>query len=111
MQQMEDETLEDYLERFLYNYQKSKQRLNDNTMKTIFLKVIEDEYIDTLNLMGSWDISILPFDDIEILCRKYSRSKAKDGKSVRDTRVNKSASGGVTRVEIGNLLENLKLIS
>ena len=109
MQQLEDETLEDYLERFLYNYQKFKQRLNDNTMKTIFLKGIQDEYIDILNLMGSGDISILPFNDIGILCRKYSRSKAKHGKSVRDTRVNKSASGGVTRVELGNLLENFKM--
>ena len=108
MQQMEDETLEDYLERFRYNYQNSKQRLNDNTMKTIFLKGIQDEYIDILNIMGSGDISLLPFDDIGILCRKYSRSKAKHGKSVRDTRVNKSALGGVTRVELGNMLENFK---
>ena len=108
MQQMEDETLEDYLERFPYNYQKSKQRLNDNTMKIIFLKGIQDEYIDILNLMGVGDISLLPFDDIGILCQKYSRSKAKHGKGVRDTRVNKSTSGGVTRVELGNLLENFK---
>ena len=57
MQQQEDESLDDYLERFLYNYQKSKQRLNDNTVKTIFWKGIQDEYIDTLNLMGSGDIS------------------------------------------------------
>ena len=105
---MEEETLEDYLERFLYNYQKSKQRLNDNTMKTIFLKGIQDEYIDILNLMGSRDISLLPFDDIGILCWKYSHSKAKHGKSIRDTRVNKLASGGVTRVELGNLLEKFK---
>ena len=90
MQQMEEETLEDYLERFLYSYQKSKQRLKDNTMKIIFLKGIEDEYINILNLMGSRDISLLPFDDIEILCQKYSRSKAKHGKSIRYTRVNKS---------------------
>lgn len=109
MQQMEEETLEDYLERFLYNYQKSKQRLNDNTMKTIFLKGIQDEYIDILNLMGSGNISFLPFDDIGILCRKYSRSKAKHGKSIRGTRVNKSASGRVTRVKLGNLLENFKI--
>ena len=58
--------------------------------------------------MGSGDISLLPFDDIGILCRKYSHSKAKHGKSVKDTRVNKLASGGVTRVELGNLLENFK---
>ena len=42
MQQLEDETLEDYLERFLYNSKKSKQRLNDNIVRTIFLKGIQD---------------------------------------------------------------------
>ena len=40
MHQLEDETLEDYLERFIYNYKKYKQRLNDNTVRTIFLKGI-----------------------------------------------------------------------
>ena len=108
MQQSEEETLEDYLERFLYNYQKSKQRLNDNSVRTIFLKGIQDEYIDTLNLMGAGDISQLDFEEISNLCRKYSRSKAKYGRGIRDTRVNKSASGGVTRVELGNLLGNFK---
>ena len=53
MQQQEDESLEEYLERFLYNYQKSKKRLNDNTMRTISLKGIQDEYIDVLNVMGT----------------------------------------------------------
>ena len=108
MWQLEDETLEDYLERFLYNYQKSKQRLNDNTVRTIFLKGIQDEYIDTLNLMGVGDISQLTFEDISNLCRKYSRGKAKQGRGIRDTKVNKYASKGVTRVELGNLLENFK---
>ena len=53
MQQQEDKSLEEYLEKFLYNYQKSKQRLNDNIVRTIFLKGIQDEYIDVLNLMGT----------------------------------------------------------
>ena len=80
MQQQEDESLEDYLEIFLYNYQKSKQRLNVDTVKTIFLKGIQDEYIDIFNLMGLGDISQLTFEDICTLCRKYSQSKAKTGK-------------------------------
>ena len=58
--------------------------------------------------MGAKDISLLPFDDISILCQKYSYIKAKHGKSVRDTRVNKSVLGRVTRIELGNLLENFK---
>ena len=39
------------------------------------------------------------------MCRKYSRSKAKAGKGVR---VVKSSSRGITRLELGNLLENFK---
>ena len=38
------------------------------------------------------------------MCKKYSRSKAKAGKGVR---VVKSSSGGITRLELGNL-ENFK---
>ena len=72
------------------------------------MKRIQDEYIDTLNLMGARYISQLDFEEISNLCRKYSRSKARYGRGLRDTRVNKSASGGVTRVELGNLLENFK---
>ena len=65
MTQHEDENLEDYLERFLYNLQKSKQSsLNSDTITTIFLKGIRHEYINVLNLMGAGDISFLPFDQI-----------------------------------------------
>lgn len=111
MTQHEDENLEDYLERFLYNLQKSKQIfLNSNTIRTIFLKGIRDDYINVENLMGVGDISFLPFDQIYELCRKYSRGKAKTGKNSRDSlsKVSKSASRSVTRVELGNLLEIFK---
>ena len=60
--------------------------------------------------MGVGDIYFLPFDQISDLCRKYSRGKAKIGKDSRDSlsKVSKSALGSVTRVELGNLLENFK---
>ena len=77
-------------------------------MRTIFLKGIQDEYIDVLNLMGTGDFSQLTFEDISNLCKKYSRSKAKNGKGIRDTRINKLTLGGVTRIELGNLQENFK---
>ena len=112
MTQHEDENLEDYLEIFLYNLQKSKQRsLNSYTIRTIFLKGIRDDYINVLNLMGAGDISFLPFDHISELCRKYSRGKAKTGKDSRDylSKVSKSALGSVTSVELGNLLKNFKI--
>ena len=65
MSQQEDESLEEYLERFLYNLQKSKQHsLNPYTIRTIFLKGIKDEYLDILNVMGKAEISYIPFDEI-----------------------------------------------
>ena len=64
-----------------------------------------------LNLMASSDISHKTFAKICEMCKNYSRSRAKTGKNVRDP-YNRSlklvSSGGITRVEIGNLLENFK---
>ena len=52
MTQQEDESLEEYLERFLCNLQKSKHHsLNPDIIRTIFLKGIRDEYLDILNVM------------------------------------------------------------
>jgi hypothetical protein len=112
MQQSEEESLEDYVERFLYNLQKTKQiTLNNDTIRTIFLKGIQEEYIYVLNLMGEGDISQLPFANICDLCKRYSRSRAKYGKGIRDVfpKVTKYVvGGGVSRIELGNLLENFK---
>ena len=72
MQQQEDENLEDYVERFVYNLQKSRQNaLNPNAIRTIFLKGVLEDYIDMLNLMVAGDISQKPFEKIIELCRKY----------------------------------------
>ena len=112
MTQHKDENLEDYLEIFLYNLQKSKQSSwNSDTIRTIFLKGIRDEYINVLNLMGASDISFSPFNQIYELCRNYSRGRAKTRKDPMQSlsKVSKSASGSVTRVELGNLLENFKI--
>jgi len=76
MQLQEEETLEDYVERFVYNLQKSRQNsLNSNVVRTIFLKGILEDYIDMLNLMATSDVSQKSFEYIVELCRKYSRSK------------------------------------
>ena len=79
--------------------------MNQATIRTIFLKGILEENIDILTLMASRDVSHKSFEDIVEMCRKYSRSKAKAGKGVRAV---KTSSGGITRLELGNLLENFK---
>ena len=52
MKQQEEESLEEYVEHFMYNLQKSRQNaLNQTTIKTIFLKTILEEHVNMLNLM------------------------------------------------------------
>jgi len=76
MTQQEDESLEEYLEIFSYILQKSKKHsLNSDTIRTIFIKGIRDEYLDILNVMGKGDIPNLPFHEIADLCQKYSRGR------------------------------------
>jgi hypothetical protein len=111
MQQTEDEIPKDYLERFLYNYQKSKLFTTDPAVvRTIFLKGIRDDCIEVLNLLSSGDVHQNPFAEIVDYCRRYSRGQAKIGKGPRDSfsRNTKQISGTVTRIELGNLLENFK---
>ena len=59
------------------------------------------------------DISHKTFAQIGEMCKNYSRSRGKVGKNFREpysrnVRGNIPSSGGVTRVELGNLLENFK---
>lgn len=85
MQQMEDESFEEYLERLLYNYHKSRWgNMDERTFRTIFLKGIRVECIETLSLLSPGDIYRKPFAEITELCRTYSRSQAKVGKRIQD---------------------------
>jgi hypothetical protein len=70
MQQQDEESLEDFLERFTYTLQKSKYNgLQDEAIKNIFLKGVLDEYIDILNLMTLGDIYQKDFEGLSELCR------------------------------------------
>jgi hypothetical protein len=78
IQQLEDENLKYYMERFGYISQKPKYHdLPEDAIRDIFLKGILEEYLEMLNLMASGDISHKPFDEICEMCKNYSRSRAK----------------------------------
>jgi hypothetical protein len=78
MQQSEEESLEDYLERFLYNYQKTNEfSLDTTTISTIFLKGIRDDCIEVLNIMIFGDVYQKLFVDIAEYYKRYSRSQDK----------------------------------
>jgi len=58
MTQKEDEILEDYVEWFHYNLQRSKHNVLDHDiLKTIFIRGMRDDCLDTINMLGKWDIS------------------------------------------------------
>jgi hypothetical protein len=64
-----------------------------------------------IKLMASGDISHKPFAEICEMCKNYSRSRAKTGKNVQDPynrNLKPIISGGITKAEIGSLLENFK---
>jgi hypothetical protein len=64
-----------------------------------------------LNMLGKGDISKESYDEIVNLCKRCSRGASRNILNSRDTtfsRVQKSSSGGATRAEIGNLLEDFK---
>ena len=82
-------------------------------MRTLFLKGISKDLLERLNFMVAGNISHKNFAQIGEMCKKYSRSRGKVAKNFREpfsrnVRGNVPSLGGVTRVELGNMLENFK---
>ena len=76
--QKEEEILEDYMEQFHYNLQRSKfSNLDPEILKPIFLRGIRDDCLDHLNLLGKGDISQEPLDEIMKLCPRTSRGSVR----------------------------------
>ena len=71
---------------------------------------MKKQWIETSNVMGKGDIYQEKFADIIDLCIRSSRgsTRLKLAEHDRFVRDNKISTEGVTRVEIGNLLENFK---
>ena len=65
MDQREDESLEDLIERFMYNVKREKlHHLGSDTLKSLLLRKIMDEWIDLLDLMSRGDVYQLSFEEI-----------------------------------------------
>ena len=85
MIQGEDESLEDYVDQFQYNFQKSKHKyLEKEILKTLLLKGIKDEFLEILNMIGKDDAFQWSYDDVCELCIRYSKGTSKVGKNSRD---------------------------
>eukprot|EP00253_Pinus_taeda_P005832 PITA_05832 len=71
-----NETLEEYVERFQYNLQRSPYAslpLPDKMLKAALIRGMKEQWIETLNIMGKADIYQESFVDIIDLCIRSSR--------------------------------------
>ena len=71
------------------------------------------QLLESLNPMEAGNISHKKISQIGEMCKNYSRSRGEVEKNFRESfsrnvRGNVPSSGGVTRVELGNMLENFK---
>ena len=65
MTHKEEEILKDYVEWSHYNLQRSKHNdLDLGILKTIFIRGMRDDCLDTLNLLGKGEISQEAFTEI-----------------------------------------------
>lgn len=71
---------------------------------------MRDDFLDMMDILSKGDISKESYDDIIALCLICSRGSSKMRMGVRDVyaRIHKSANGGITRAQIGHLLESFK---
>lgn len=54
------------------------------TLKTLLLKGIKDEFVESLNIIRAGDVSHLPYNDVCKLCIIDSRGISKLGKNSRE---------------------------
>ena len=108
----ENEWLEEYVERFQYNQQRSPYgTLPSEVLKDTLIKGMKYEWVETLNLMGKGGIYQETYEDIVPLCIRWSRGSTQTTSGIQTslTRNNNTISRGVTWDEVGNLLENFKI--
>ena len=76
----EEESLEDYVSCFLYTLQKNPQHvLSKDLKKLVFLRGVNESYLEVLDLMASGDVYQASWDDLKKICQNYSRSTMKKG--------------------------------
>lgn len=105
--QDDDETLEDYLEIFMYILQRSKLKLDSSTIRTLYLRGLIENARNNLNLLGQGDISWQTFEQICDLCRKFSINHYRSSRGTRN-RSRKTESIDAMIIGIENKMENMK---
>ena len=94
------------MESFKYLLQRSGHlNLDKEIFKVILLRSFREDSMELLNIVGKGDISKETFEGICDLCIQCSRGLARNKSGIHSV---KGSNEGVTKVEIGNLLDNLR---
>ena len=81
--------------------------LFEDSQKLVFLRDVNENYLEALELMIGSDVYQASWDDLKIIFQNYSRSTMKKGWGPRSI-ATKGISQGITKLEISNLLSNFK---
>ena len=100
-----DESLEDYEERFQLSYKRAKCTIDPKSLKLVLLR---GDLLDNLHLLAGGDIYQLPYDDINTIFRNHSRAARKKGRGSQPM-VSPSSSNSSIKGEIGNMLEDSRV--
>jgi len=103
----QDESLEDYEERFHLSYKRARCTLDPESLKLVFLRGVREDLLDTLNMIAGGDFYQLPYEDINTIFRnnyKVARKKGRGNQPMAST----SSSNLSIKGEIGNMLEDFK---
>ena len=100
--------MEDYVSHFLYTLQNNPQHvLSEDSQKLVFLRGVNDNYLEALDLMTSGDVYQASYYDLKKICQNYSRSTMKKGRGHR-SKVTKGINQGISKLKISNLLSDFK---
>ena len=98
-----DESLEDYGERFQLSYKLARCTLDPESLKLVLLRGVLEDLLDTLHMLDGGDIYQLPYENIKTVFRNHSRAARKRGRGNP-----LSASTTFSKHEFSNQMEDLK---
>ena len=85
-----------------------QHNLNEGSKKHLFLRGVQEESREDLDLMAGEDVTQRRWDEIKEICYNYSRATIKKGRGLRSLPHKTNGGSRVSKMELSNLLSNIK---
>ena len=85
-----------------------QHNLDEESKKHLFLRGVQEESMEALDLMARGDVTQRTWDEINKICKNYSRAIVKKGRRLRSFPHKTNGGLGVSKMELSNLLSNFK---